>query len=240
MPGGGEDPALLLPPRRDSDRGDALGARGGRRLREGGPADFARVHRDPHRVRTPSGRSGGSVGDDRIRHRYVLVAAWHRRGLARLADQASSRGADSPPGALESRPLNSRRTATEAAPFLHSQDRICRIRLNRRRFSPKSGRRVDLIRRTRNVPLAVAGGRPHQTHHSVSATLSDSERGVAERLGTEVATRGDRGGLDVAVEAAPEGHPSGSVPGWCRAGLRTGVLAGCRDDTDLGSPPSGR
>ena len=65
--------------------------------------------------------------------------------------------------------------------------------------------------------------------------LSDSERGVAERLGTEVATRGDRGGLDVAVEAAPEGHPSGSVPGWGRAGLRTGVLAGCRDDTDLGS-----
>ena len=47
---------------------------------------------------------------------------------------------------------------------------------------------------------------------SVSATLSDSERGVAERLGTEVATRDDRGGMGVAVEAAPEGHPSGPVP----------------------------
>ncbi len=31
---------------------------------------------------------------------------------------------------------------------------------------------------------------------SVSATLSDSKRGVAERLGTEVATRDDRGGMD--------------------------------------------
>ncbi len=49
---------------------------------------------------------------------------------------------------------------------------------------------------------------------SVSATLSDSgsERGVAERPGAEVATRDDRGGMGVAVEAAPEGHPSGPVP----------------------------
>ncbi len=47
---------------------------------------------------------------------------------------------------------------------------------------------------------------------SVSATLSDSERDVAERPGAEVATRDDRGGMGVAVEAAPEGHPSGPVP----------------------------
>ncbi len=47
---------------------------------------------------------------------------------------------------------------------------------------------------------------------SVSATLSDSERGVAECPGAEVATRDDRGGMGVAVEAAPEGHPSGPVP----------------------------
>ena len=50
------------------------------------------------------------------------------------------------------------------------------------------------------------------TYRSVSATLSDSERGVAERPGAEVATRDDRGGMGVAVEAAPEGHPSGPVP----------------------------
>jgi len=40
--------------------------------------------------------------------------------------------------------------------------------------------------------------------HSVSATPSDSKRGVSEGLGTEVAMRDDRGGMGVVVEAAPE------------------------------------
>ncbi len=85
--------------------------------------------------------------------------------------------------------------------------------------------------------MSDAGLDESRSTWSVSATLSDSKRGVAERLGTEVATRDDRGGMDVAVEAAPEGHPPGTVPRWGRAGLRIGVLAECRDDTDLGSTP---